>query len=250
MKARDWKWIMVFIVLCMLSFVLTGYVKALQPDPLAAAMAASGFSLSEYSVHGWSKVNSQGQRQSPEELMKAVLAELGQESEGCTIDRHSTDSQQVVTATFKEGRQQWRVVAEQISRGSPKAQGLYLVLQVEGEPEQAGAYQVQKQRLEKIIGHFGVLPRINTCLTGYLDGKLMSGECELALEKAFKGAGGMIVDKLNKGDFLSYTGFSPSICEFVQIGDTRMNLNVAMRYSQYDQRTYLLIGSPVITKEY
>lgn len=251
MKGFQWKHILVFIYLFAVSFSATNYVAALQPHPLVVAMEASGGKMKEYGVHGWAKVSdTKFQEASLEELAVKGMEEVGFDREHCQLIRHTAAKQELVIATAQGETGKWTVMAERIHSENPKVNGLYMVMEVEGQTENPGIFRVEQKKLEKIIRHFTPLPRINTCLTGYLDGKLSDGECQNILQKAFDGAGGVIIDQLIKGDFYSYTGFSPSITEFLQIGATRMNLNVAMRYSQYDNRTYILIGSPVITREY
>ena len=87
-------------------------------------------------------------------------------------------------------------------------------------------------------------------MIGWLDGKLKDREWCDALQSAFKAIDAQVIDKLQTQHFASYTGFSPGIINRIQVGDQKINLNMAMRYSQYDNRTYITIGSPIITREY
>ncbi|MBC8016841.1 MAG: YwmB family TATA-box binding protein, partial [Sporomusaceae bacterium] len=106
------------------------------------------------------------------------------------------------------------------------------------------------EKITGIIEKFGSSPQISTCLIGWLDGKLIDGEEHRLLERAFMVIDARIINKINTEQFVSYTGFTSEITNWLQVADEKINLNIAMRYSPYDNRTYITIGSPIITQEY
>lgn len=87
-------------------------------------------------------------------------------------------------------------------------------------------------------------------MIGWLDGKLRDGEWQDVLQKALAVTHAKTVDQLETKTFASYTGYTPEIDQWLQIGDQRINLNMAVHYNQSDHRTYVTIASPVITREY
>jgi hypothetical protein len=70
------------------------------------------------------------------------------------------------------------------------------------------------------------------------------------MNKAREALGASIIDTLIQPGFASITGFSPILPDSLTVGDKRINLNMAMRYSPYDNRTYVIVASPVIPGEY
>ncbi len=107
-----------------------------------------------------------------------------------------------------------------------------------------------QEKINRIVKKFGDSPRISTCLIGWLDGKLMDGESESMLKSAFLAIDGVIVDQLQQEQYVSVTGFSSAMQDYLQVGGIKININIAIRYSQYDNRTYVIVGSPIITREY
>jgi hypothetical protein len=136
-----------------------------------------------------------------------------------------------------------------IGFGKSETEG-YLVVNVESKAAGNLSVRDMQEKIGRITKKFGDSPQISTCLIGWLDGKLRDGEWHEPLEKAFMVADAKIVDKLEAEHFASYTGFTPGITDWLQIGDKKINLNMAIRYSKYDNRTYITIGSPIITREY
>jgi Protein of unknown function (DUF1779). len=51
-------------------------------------------------------------------------------------------------------------------------------------------------------------------------------------------------------DMLTMTGYSEKLGEYIELGNEKINLNLAMRYSDSDGKTYLWLGTPVITTDY
>ena len=48
----------------------------------------------------------------------------------------------------------------------------------------------------------------------------------------------------------SYTVFTPYIDNYIFFFRKRVNLNLAIRYNEYENRTYIWIGTPIITTGY
>ena len=68
--------------------------------------------------------------------------------------------------------------------------------------------------------------------------------------KAKEALSASVFDTLIQPGFASITGFSPVLPDCLTVGDKRINLNMAMRYSPNDNRTYVIVASPVIPGEY
>ena len=126
----------------------------------------------------------------------------------------------------------------------------YIVINMEGKEDETISIKHMQEKITHITKKNGHSPQISTCLIGWLDGKLMDGECRETLTRAFMVIDAMIIDQLDAGNFSSYTGFTPNVSDWLQVGDKKINLNIAIRYSQYDNRTYVTIASPIITQEY
>ncbi len=51
-------------------------------------------------------------------------------------------------------------------------------------------------------------------------------------------------------DILSFSIFTPYIEEYIYTGSRKMNLNIAIRFNEYEDKTYIWIGTPIITIGY
>jgi hypothetical protein len=58
------------------------------------------------------------------------------------------------------------------------------------------------------------------------------------------------VEGLSSEEVNSISAFSGNINSFVLSNNKKVNMQIAMRYSSYDDKTYIWIGSPLIHVEY
>jgi hypothetical protein len=129
---------------------------------------------------------------------------------------------------------------------SPKAY-LAISLRLAGENPAAGEWN---NKVMAVLSGFGGSPQITTCLVGWLGGKLEKDKWLEKLDSCSRVLGAVALDRLVQPHYASVTCFSPLLPGWVAAGGKPVNLNMAIRYSLYDNRTYVVIGSPVITGEY
>jgi hypothetical protein len=131
----------------------------------------------------------------------------------------------------------------------PSGTEVYLTINVESDTQPAAPREWHK-KVEAILAKAGSNHHITTCLVGWLDGKLEKDEWGRRLDNAGRALNLVETETLDQPNFISITGFSPVLPHRLEIADKRVNVNMAMRYSPYDNRTYVFIGSPVIAGEY
>ncbi len=221
-------------------------------DPLHAAMLATGAKVEEWSIHGWVKLpNAQLTDEQLEDIVQETMAELGMNTREYQLIRQHGNNNNVIQAEMISPTFHVLTLAQVISPRSKQGQSeAYLVINIEAKDDGNISVKEMQAKIESITKKNGHSPQISTCLIGWLDGKLRDGEWHDFLQNAFEVIHARNIDKLETKHFVSYTGFTPEIAERLQIGDKTINFNIAMHYNQYDHRTYVTIGSPIITREY
>ncbi|MBP2627192.1 MAG: hypothetical protein H6Q68_1903 [Firmicutes bacterium] len=221
-------------------------------EPLSVAMEATGAKVEEFSINAWVKLPSDKlSDEQLQDIVQEVMSQLGVESYNYQLTSRKTPKYNIVQARAICPAFHAQAIAQIIPGGiSRQEEEGYLVVNIEAKAEENLSINDMKKKIYVITKKIGPSPQITTCLIGWLDGKLRAGEWHKALSDAFMAIDANIVDKLNSEQFASYTGFTSEIAEWLQVGDKKINVNMAMRYSQYDNRTYVTIGSPIITREY
>jgi hypothetical protein len=239
-----------FILLIM--FTMIKYVPALSQDPLNSAMAATGAHVQEYSINAWVKLpDTHLSDQQLQNIVEQVMNQLELNEKDYEIVQQQRNKHRIVQAEAKLPGYHAVAIAQVVpAKENGLEEEVYLVVNLESLLEEPISIISLQEKLHRIVKNFGDSPRISTCLIGWLDGKLMDGESQDLLKRAFLAIDGVIADKLVQDQYVSVTGFSSAIPDYLQLGGKKMNINMAVRYSQYDNRTYVIIGSPIITREY
>jgi len=100
------------------------------------------------------------------------------------------------------------------------------------------------------INENGGQSRITTCYTGTFNGKLNEAEKQKVIETILEKLQVSDVEKVDGEHTLSLVGYSPLLHNGITICDKEFNLNIAMRFNDQEGKTYLWIGTPVISLEY
>jgi len=92
--------------------------------------------------------------------------------------------------------------------------------------------------------------RTTSCIVGSYAESIPEDNMDAIIGSIFQSIEAKEVERAICDDFLSVSAYTPRIGDHIEMGDERINLNVAMRYNSYEGRTYIWLGSPVITLEY
>ena len=252
MRKKQYLLIAVGIMTVALLFVWSSRNERLTAaQGLGRVMQASGATVSELRISGWSRLPTADL--SDRELL--ALAESGMAGLGIDSSRYKLsfiqDRQErsVRAETVDEGRYLAVTVRSLEAAGSGGDREIYLVIALRLAGENPAVEDWNNKVVAALAGS-GDSPHITTCLVGWLGGKLEKDKWLERLDSSGRVLGAVTLDKLVQPDYASATCFSPLLPGWVKAGDKRVNLNMAIRFSLYDNRTYVVAGSPVIIGEY
>ena len=110
----------------------------------------------------------------------------------------------------------------------------------------ADTVNVIKDKFKK----FRLKPKVNTCIIGCFDGKLDYEEMHSISKNILKYAKAKKIDSISDNNLISISAYSPYIDNNIEVGGKRINMNLALRYNAYENKTYIWLATPVITIEY
>jgi len=105
-------------------------------------------------------------------------------------------------------------------------------------------------RIKNIFSDYKIKAEITSCIIGTFEGKLESSNKVKKITKTLQVINGNKIEGIMDESIISISAYSPNIDRFIYTGNNKMNLNIAMRYNEYEGKTYYWIGSPIITIEY
>jgi len=225
--------------------------EAAELKVLAAAMDATGATVESVAFNAWARL--------PNTVLSddglAAAAAAAMETLGC--DRGQYELQQsrgerhrLVKAEYVgNGRHIVVMVQEMHPVRNRTCAEAYLVINAEMLAGKADSAQM-RGRVAAAATAVGGRPRITTCLIGLGDDKLKKDKWSNVLRSAADALGADDVTVVIQPNYAGLTGYSPALPDCLSIADKLVNVNLAVRYSPRDNRTYVVIASPVITGEY
>lgn len=92
--------------------------------------------------------------------------------------------------------------------------------------------------------------RTTCCIVGSYAESVPEDSMEAIIGSILQSADALEVERAVHDGFKSVSAYTPRISHHVEIRGQKVNLNIAMRYNSFEGRTYIWLGSPVISLEY
>ena len=106
------------------------------------------------------------------------------------------------------------------------------------------------EKIKDIFKEFNKPVEITTCIIGTVEGRFKDNIIERSVLKSMKKFKSKVVEKYSDEYMISYTGHTPLIENSIFSGKEKVNLNLAIRYNEIENKTYIWIGTPIITTGY
>ena len=246
------------ILLTMMTVIAYIFGSAGETMPVAAntvraletALQTTGAQIDQTTIHGWTVLPwADASEQELAVLAEMAVRKLDLPPGKAVISRSASGRHKLVRFDVTASGYEAAVIAQVLypltSSGKPE---VYLVINIDSQVD--GADSGWEDKITQIIAEQGGKPHISTCLTGWIDGKLDDEQKRALLNHAFLAIHATVHDTVSDFDYISMSGFSPAMVPGLSVNGRKVNINMAMRYSSKDNRTYCIAGSPVVTREY
>ncbi|SHJ65800.1 YwmB family TATA-box binding protein [Paramaledivibacter caminithermalis] len=104
-------------------------------------------------------------------------------------------------------------------------------------------------KIRYILSSYGKV-NLNINLSGYYNGLVSNKELQENINKLLNIIGAKKVEGISEDKVISITGYTPNIKKHISYCGRKANINIASRYNSYENRTDILIGTPLIVLEY
>lgn len=225
-------------------------IAANTTQALETALETTGAQADQITIHGWTVLpQADATEQDLEALAEAASRKLDLPPGKAIISRSASGRHKLVRFDVTEAGYEVAVIAQVLYPLSPAGQpSVYMVINIDSQTD--GVNRGWEDKITQIIAEQGGKPHISTCLTGWIDGKLDDEQKRALLNHAFLAIHATVHDTVSDFDYISMSGFSPAMVPGLSVNGRKVNINMAMRYSSKDNRTYCIAGSPVVTREY
>jgi hypothetical protein len=105
-------------------------------------------------------------------------------------------------------------------------------------------------KLKNILKNYSSNLDLYSCIIGYFEEKV-DKKCYNSIAKnIFSDLNAVKKEEIQDENMLSVTGYTSDLNEYIAYGGNKVNLNVSLRYSEYEDKTFVYIGTPLIVLEY
>lgn len=135
------------------------------------------------------------------------------------------------------------------SKPSGDSDGSYITVSVADSSAKPGL-EGTRRNIQSVLAGYRIKPKVTSCITGSIDGRLETSRLNSICSNIFNKTGASRVEGMSDDKLISVSAYTPAIGESVEVNGNRINLNIAIRFNSYENKTYIWLATPVITTEY
>ncbi|GAE87263.1 YwmB family TATA-box binding protein [Acetivibrio straminisolvens] len=240
--------LIILIILFTIGCLKLYYNKGSSSSALKEAFVASGATLANTEFYAWSKTE-----KSFEELSKMadnLAKDLNIENNELYSRRLITNDQiDKIEIIGTVGNGKMVNICAQSNRSGQDAGKSYISLSLTSGPDEIGLEDIHDDLVD-VLDKYKIESELNICITGYFEGKMDHKDLNKMSNRILKSARAKKVNGIAEKNLISVSAFAPSIDNSILVNGERVNMNIAIRYNSYEDRTYIWLATPVITVEY
>ncbi|MBM7582441.1 hypothetical protein JOD02_001298 [Caldicoprobacter guelmensis] len=249
-----YKNVLVVLTALVLSIIFSFQSRAIQePVLVESIMMSLGCTIEYLDINGWCPLKG-----GPKSLLELrLLAEEAAEFFGVVgdFDVFTSQSQSItqVNITGVNDRQQVVSIIICQSKGVLNRDlgdfESYIVVNVIDHSQNVDG-SLFKRRVHDFLQEVGERPTVTVTYVGSFEGRLEFTKMQNICDTMLKNLRGTAVEGIHDEGFVSISGYSMLLGKGIISGGKQVNIQVAMRYNSYKDRTYMWVGTPVISIEY
>jgi hypothetical protein len=225
-----------------------GRKQASIEDSLIKSIESTEAQVLESTLSSWSRINNSFMTE--EQLtaeMNLLLGIIKPDKQTVHIVEEVNDSINKQTLNASMDNKHYNLSVESIK--TEKGWESYVIIDVSIDNNSLELVS-ERQKLEQYFELKSIHPKISSCVIGVYDGRLTEADMRSKIADAMTSVKAKEVEGLQNNEIQSISAFSGNINNFVLSNNKKVNMQIAMRYSTYDDKTYIWIGSPLIHVEY
>lgn len=249
------------IVLASISLMLilmftVSYYADIQPRELPEvtlkkSFDSSGAKIINSEIYFWGRLDGKNRNMDNLKLLTSNISKcLGMSGNNQpSSDLENNDLTRSVEIRGVIGSGKIAVIKIQLNKGIEDLNESFLSVSVNEDLTNSGLEDVRK-KVCKILKKNNITPKITSCMTGSFEGRLGKDSMNDISKRILKEVRATNIEGIRDGNLISVSAYSPFIRESVNVNKSKINLNLAIRYNSFEDKTYIWLATPIITTEY
>lgn len=217
-------------------------------DSLIKSMQSTKAQVMESTISAWTKINDKFMTEAQVDAEIMTIAEIIKpEKPSINITKEDSDDTIRHILHASSNNKYYNISVESVK--TEKGGETYVIMDISIDSSYTELAS-ERQKLEQYFNGRSKNPEISSCIIGVYDGQLQEAEMRAKISQALDAVKAKKIEGLANDELNSISAFSGNINDFVLSNNKKVNMQIAMRYSSYDNKTYIWIGSPLINVEY
>jgi len=219
-----------------------------EEEALVTAFESSGADILESTISCWVKINDEflGLKQLEAEMQR-IVSVINPERASVIKSFESGDRLNKMVLSCTKANKAYIISVESVKQET--AGETYVLLDVSMDRSCKGL-SAERQVIVDALQVDEDLINFSSCIIGTYDGKLEEKDVDKKSAMALRAINAKKVEGIENEEFRSISAFSANVKGYVASGPARVNVQLAARYSSYDDKTYIWIGTPLIPAGY
>lgn len=219
-----------------------------EEDVLIASFENCKAEVIESTINSWGKLNNRFMDIRDIELqMNTFIERMGFKKEQLQITTETDEQFNKETVYVSDENKTYCIAIESINKGASGES--YIIIDVTIDRSYS-ELEKEKKRLDAVFRETIGILRYSRCIIGTYNGRLEEDEMGKKTRIALNAVKAKTIEGIATEEMSSISAFSSQLEGYVLSNDKKVNLQVALRYSSYDDKTYIWIGTPLIPIEY
>ncbi len=242
--------LLICILLAVGSFDASAYPEKplTEEEALITSFKSTGAEVLESTISCWTKLNDKFL------TIKQIEAEAAKVLNGINPDKttvvkniESGDRLNKVVLYGSKGNKSYNIAIESVKQETGGETYIVIDVSIDGSYKEL---DTERQNIAAAVQVDEDSINFSSCIIGTYKGKLTNSEKEKKTRLALQSINAKKVEGIENEELKSISAISHNVGGYIMSDQSRVNVQLAMRYSSYDDKTYIWIGTPLIPMEY
>ena len=220
----------------------------IEEEALITSFESTGADVLESTISCWTKLNDRFLTiKQIEAEMTRIVNQINPDKTMVVKSVESDNQLNKVVLCGSKGNKAYNIAIESVKYET--AGETYIVFDVSMDKSYKDL-MIEKQNIIKAVQVDESSINFSSCIIGTYKGRLSDAEADKKSRIALQSINAKKVEGIENEEMKSISAFSSNVDSYIMSDQARVNVQLAIRYSSYDDKTYIWIGTPLIPMGY
>ncbi len=219
-----------------------------EEEALITSFESTGAEVLESTISCWTKLNDKFLTINQiDAAMDRIIERINPDKATASKNVESGDHLNKIALYGLKGNRAYNIAIESVKQGTGGE--TYIVIDVSMDKSYKDL-MTERQNITNAVQVDESSINFSSCIIGTYKGKLEERDADKKSRIALQSINAKKVEGIEDRELKSISAFSSSVDSYIMSDQARVNVQLAIRYSSYDDKTYIWIGTPLIPMGY